>query len=249
VAPGVANGYTARVIRLELDHPTLKLAVVTATNVRCQASPAPLLERMQAAAARVRQDPAAFPEAVRSAVRDMLRVGGYRPSGRGKPASEFLLGAARAQGLPVVNNLVDINNLVSLATALPVSMFDADKLGASAHLRFGRAGERYVFNASGQTMDIAGIPVVCRAGREAGGEPVPADEPVGNPVKDSMLAKVGPDTRNVVAVVYGSRALPPDHLERAARDLQSLLQAFAFAGACAWYRVPESEPNPTQAVR
>lgn len=238
VAPAVAAGYTARVIRLELDHPTLRLAVVTATNVRCEPSPAPLLERMQAAAARVRQDPSAFPEAVRTAVREVLRVGGYRPSGRGKPASEFLLGVAREQGLPVVNNLVDINNLVSLATALPVSMFDADKLGDPAHVRFGRAGEHYVFNASGQTMDIAGIPVVCRASREAGGDSNAADEPVGNPVKDSMLAKVGPDTRNVVAVVYGSRTLPPDHLEPAARELQALLQELAGAGACTWYRVP-----------
>ncbi|MBL8945926.1 MAG: hypothetical protein JNK45_22370, partial [Myxococcales bacterium] len=32
-------------------------------------------------------------EAVRTAVRKLLRHGGYKPSGRGKPASEYLLGA------------------------------------------------------------------------------------------------------------------------------------------------------------
>jgi hypothetical protein len=67
------------------------------------------------------------------------------------------------QGLPVVNNLVDINNLVSLGTALPISMFDADKLGTPAVIRFGRPRECYIFNVSGQSMDVSGIPVICRA--------------------------------------------------------------------------------------
>jgi hypothetical protein len=47
------------------------------------------------------------------------------------------------QGLLVVNNLVDINNLVSLGTALPISMFDADKLGTPVVVRFGQPDERY----------------------------------------------------------------------------------------------------------
>ena len=120
----------------------------------------------------------------------------------------------------MVNNLVDINNLVSLATGLPVSMFDADKLGTPAVVRFGRPGESYVFNASGQSMDVSGIPVICRGS---------TDEPVGNAVKDSMLAKVGFETRNVLAVVYGSTKLGDGLLDVAARELRTLL--FELAGA------------------
>jgi len=212
-------------IRFELDHPTLRLAAVSASPVQCAPSPDGLVQRMRAAAARVRDDRSAFPEAVRTAVRDVLRVGGYSPSGRGKPASEFLLGAACGEGLPVVSNLVDINNLVSLATALPISMFDADNLQVPAAIRFGRPGESYVFNASGQRMDLAGIPVVCRAA---------TDEPVGNPVKDSMLAKVSPDTHRVLAVVYGSSKLVDGCLEDAARQLQTLLTEFAAATEGDW---------------
>lgn len=191
---------------------------------------------MRLAATRVREDRAAFSEAVRTAIRDVLRVGGYRPSGRGKPASEFLLASACEGGLPVVNNLVDINNLVSLATALPISMFDADKLTVPAVVRFGRPGESYVFNASAQSMDLRGIPVVCRAGDEQRNEQrdeqrKQADaEPVGNPVKDSMLAKVGPQTTAVLAVVYGSRTLGREPMESAVRQLQTLLTEFASAG-------------------
>ena len=210
-------------IRFSLDHPTLRLAVVSAGPVRCEPSPPDLVERMRVAAERVRRDPTAFPDAVRVAIRDVMRVGGYKPSGRGRPASEFLCAVACEQGLPVVNNLV------SLGTALPISMFDADRLGTPVVIRFGRPAERYIFNVSGQSMDVSGIPVICSAA---------TDEPVGNAVKDSMLAKVGPETCNILAVVYGSTKLDDGLLERAARQLQTLLTEFAFAQDCAWSIVP-----------
>ena len=216
-------------IRFSLDHPTLRLAVVSAGPVRCEPSPPDLVERMSVTAERVRRDPTAFPDAVRVAIRDVMRVGGYKPSGRGKPASEFLCAVACEQGLPVVNNLVDINNLVSLGTALPISMFDADKLGTPVVIRFGRPAERYIFNLSGQSMDVSGIPVICRAA---------TDEPVGNAVKDSMLAKVGSETRKVLAVVYGSTKLDDGLLEGAARELTTLLAEFAFAQDCGWSIIP-----------
>jgi DNA/RNA-binding domain of Phe-tRNA-synthetase-like protein len=217
-------------MRFSLDHPTLRLAVVSTSSVCCKPSPPELVERMNEAALRARRDPSASSAAVRAAIRDVLRVGGYKPAGRGKPASEFLHAVACEQGLPVVNNLVDINNLVSLRTALPISMFDADKLGAPALIRFGRPRECYVFNVSGQSMDVTGIPVICRA---------LSDEPVGNAVKDSMLAKVGPETRNVLAVVYGSTKLDDGLLEGAARELQTLLTEFASAQDCTWSIRPD----------
>jgi hypothetical protein len=48
-----------------------------------------------------------------------------------------------------------------------------------------------------------------------------------------MLAKVGPETRNVIAVVYGSTKLDDGLLEGAARKLQTLLAEFASAESCA----------------
>ncbi len=112
--------------------------------------------------------------------------------------------------MPVANNLVDINNLVSLVTALPITIFDTDKLGTPAVVRFDRPDERCVFNASGQSMDVTGIPVICRTA---------TDEPAGNAVKDSMLANVRPETRNILAVVYGSTKRDGGLLERAAHEL------------------------------
>ena len=40
---------------------------------------------------------------VRSAVRDLLRHGGFKPTGRSKPASEYLLRAAREERLTSIN--------------------------------------------------------------------------------------------------------------------------------------------------
>jgi len=140
------------------------------------------------------------PDAVRAAVRDMLRHGAYKPTGRGKPASEFLLQAAQRGEFPRVHAAVDANNAISLASGLPGSVFDADLVGRRLLLRYGRAGESYVFNPSGQSIDLEDLIVVCR-------ESAAGWEPCGNPVKDSMVTKIHPGTRDVVAVLYAPRAL------------------------------------------
>lgn len=207
-------------LRLALEHPRLWLGVVRAERVRAAPSPESLLAELAAAEARVQQEATAFPEAVRTAVRDLLRVGGYKPTGRGKPASELLLSLAQKGAFPRIANLVDLANLTSLESALPISIFDGDRLGPAPSVRFGRADERYVFNASGQSMDLEGLPVICRG---------PACEPVGNPVRDSMLCKVQPETRSVLAVVYGTHALPESTLRSACESLAARLREHADA--------------------
>ena len=67
----------------------------------------------------------------------MLRHGAYKPSGRGKPASEFLLHAALRGEFPLVHGPVDANNAISLASGLPGSIFDADLTGPRLFLRHG----------------------------------------------------------------------------------------------------------------
>jgi DNA/RNA-binding domain of Phe-tRNA-synthetase-like protein len=127
----------------------------------------------------------------------MLRNGRYKPTGRGKPASEYLARAA-AEAFPRINALVDINNLVSLEERLPISLWDLDRVGDGAvRFRLGRAGEAYVFNPAGQTLDVEDLVVGCRLTPEA-----PEGEPVVSPIKDSQLAKTGDGTHRVAACVY-----------------------------------------------
>src|SRR5687768_8683584 len=58
----------------------------------------------------------------REAVRQMIRAGGFKPSGRNKPAQEYLLRTAmEPDGLPFIFNVVDWINAVSLSSGLPIS--------------------------------------------------------------------------------------------------------------------------------
>jgi len=165
-----------------------------------------------------------FPPApVKEAVRKLLKRGGFKPSGRNKPASEYLAQAAREGRFPRINNLVDINNLLSLETGLPISLLDLKAFGGRAALRYGQAGEKYVFNSAGQEIDLQDLLLVC-ARRDG------AWVPCGNPVKDSMAGKLKEDTGSALGVIYGSQECEPGramaaHVERFA----ALLKEFAGA--------------------
>ena len=94
--------------------------------------------------------------------------------------------------------MVDANNIISLESLLPISVFDVAKLGSRLIVRIGEPGEGYVFNQSGQWLDVKRCIVCCR-GAERG-------EPVGSPVKDSMATKVFDDATHFCGVIYGTTA-------------------------------------------
>lgn len=135
-------------------------------------------------------------EHVRGAVRDLLRHGGYKPTGRGKPASEYLVRAATEGRLWSINVAVDACNVVSLHSGLPISVIDLDR--ATAPLRIGCAApdDRYVFNASGQEIRLGGL--LCL---------FDAEGPCANAVKDAQRTKTGPETRHTLSLVWGTLAL------------------------------------------
>jgi DNA/RNA-binding domain of Phe-tRNA-synthetase-like protein len=157
--------------------------------------------------------PLASDEAVRGAVRDLLRHGGFKPTGRSKPASEYLLKAAEGGFLGPINLAVDACNVVSLHSGLPISVVDLDR--ARGPLRIGLAAPdaTYVFNASGQAIDVGGL--LCLHD---------ADGPCANAVKDAQRTKTTGDTRRVLVVVWGTVALP-DRARRAAAWYRELLVA------------------------
>jgi hypothetical protein len=138
----------------------------------------------------------------RTAVRGLLRYGTYKPSGRSKPSSEYLLAAALQGDFPLVNGPVDVNNAISLESGFPASIFDIELCGAELLLRRGMAGESYVFNPSGQSIDLKDLLCVYRAEGNSW-------LPCGSPVKDSMTTKVSESTHNVAAVIYAPFAEPP----------------------------------------
>jgi DNA/RNA-binding domain of Phe-tRNA-synthetase-like protein len=131
-------------------------------------------------------------EELRTAVRDMLRHGGYKPTGRGKPASEYLLRTAQEAGIRPINLAVDACNIVSLHSGFPISVIDLDLAAPPFGIDVAEAGTTYVFNASGQEIDVKGL--VCL--HDAGG-------PCANAVKDSQRTKTRSETLRTLSVIWG----------------------------------------------
>jgi DNA/RNA-binding domain of Phe-tRNA-synthetase-like protein len=141
--------------------------------------------------------PLAASDAIRAAIRDMLRHGGYKPTGRGKPASEYLLRTVTVDGaLPAINAAVDACNAVSLHSGIPISVVDLDRARAPFAIGVAEAGMRYVFNAAGQEIDLAGL--ICL---------FDADGPCANAVKDAQRTKTRDTTRRTLSVLWAAAGL------------------------------------------
>jgi DNA/RNA-binding domain of Phe-tRNA-synthetase-like protein len=160
--------------------------------------------------------PLASDDAVRAAVRDVLRRFGYKPTGRGKPASEYLIRAVGDGALAAINLAVDACNAVSLHSGLPISVVDLDKLQAPLAVALQPEGAAYVFNLGGQTIDVAGLPCLV----DAGG-------PCANAVKDAQRTKTDGNTRATLSLVWGAHGLG----ERTARTVAWYRELLARAGA------------------
>ena len=101
--------------------------------------------------------PVRAPEGTKTQIRDLLRVGGFKPSGRSKPASEYLIKAAEGGFLGPINTAVDVCNVVSLHSGIPISVVDLDRVQGDLSVRIAAPETRYVFNASGQEIDVSGL--------------------------------------------------------------------------------------------
>ncbi|MCA9780397.1 MAG: hypothetical protein KC800_26915 [Candidatus Eremiobacteraeota bacterium] len=146
---------------------------------------------------------------VKKAVRDLLRFGGYKPSGRGRPASESLVKAVEDGRFPAIHPVVDFFNVVSLQSGFPISVLDADKLEGETGFRLGETDESYIFNPSGQELKVEGLPVLFD---QVG--------PTGSPVKDAQRTKVDSSTTRFFVVVWGTNELP-EQLEQVRRRVDA----------------------------
>lgn len=130
---------------------------------------------------------------VRSAIRELLRFGGYKPAGRGKPSSEYLARLGSQSNVPKINLAVDIGNIVSLYSGLPVSVIDFSKINEPVSIKTASPGESYIFNQSGQQIDLTGL--ICL---------YDACGPCANAVKDSQRTKTSPTTTTTLNIIWGA---------------------------------------------
>ena len=145
--------------------------------------------------------PSPWPEPepeIRGIIRDVLRQAGFKPTGRSKPASEYLTRAQGEGGVRPINFAVDVCNVVSLYSGLPISVVDLDLLEPPARIAVAPEGSSYVFNPTGQTIDVGRL--ICLHD---------AQGPCANAVKDAQRTKTHPKTRATLTVMWSSQKLQP----------------------------------------
>lgn len=147
-------------------------------------------------------------EEQKKAVRTLLRAGGYKPSGRGRPASESLVKAFHDGRFPEIHPVVDFFNWLSMETGLPISVLDEDLVVGDWEFRLGEIGESYIFNPSGQELKVEGLLLLADQ-----------DGATGSPVKDAQRTKISETTRTFLVVVWGTAELP-ESLSRAAKEIE-----------------------------
>ena len=138
-----------------------------------------------------------FDDTTKVVVRDLLRHGGFKPAGRSKPCSEYIRSAAGKSRFPLINPAVDATNIAALHGCIPVSTVDLDRTSGDLRVGIAAPGSSYVFNPSGQTIDLTGL--LCLHD---------GDGPCANAVKDAQRTKTDAETTRTLTLIWGTIALP-----------------------------------------
>src|SRR5262249_42051257 len=116
---------------------------------------------------------------------------------RSKPASEYLVRAVGESALSSINAAVDVCNIVSLHSGLPISVVDLVKAKPPFRIGIAVPGSSYVFNATGQSIDLEGL--LCL---------FDAEGPCANAVKDAQRTKTDAQTLRTLTVIWSTKSLP-----------------------------------------
>ena len=140
-------------------------------------------------------DPKSIPDDLRADIRALLRAGGFRPSGRSKPSSEYLAKAAGEGRLSSINVAVDVCNITSLQSGFPISVIDLDRSKGPWSIGLAEPKSSYIFNPAGQSIDIGQL--LCL---------FDAHGPCANAVKDAQRTKTCETTTQTLSVIWGTTA-------------------------------------------
>ena len=202
---------------LRKHSPSLQLGVLTANvhySEECKELWALMDEACDMAAAGIAlEEISGLPNV--AAARKAYRSCGKDPA-RYRLSSEALLRrVVQGKGLYKVNNIVDINNLISLKYHFSIGAFDMDAVEFPVEFRIGRAGEPYEGIGRGE-LNIENLPVL------ADGK-----GPFGSPTSDSMRTRTHDGMERLLFCVlsFGGAS----NMEAALVETISLLERFAGA--------------------
>jgi DNA/RNA-binding domain of Phe-tRNA-synthetase-like protein len=117
------------------------------------------------------------------------------------------------KSFPQINAVVDIINLLSVESRLPIGLYDLAQVQGDIVFRAGRTAETYK-GIGKYDLNLEGLPVFCD---EIG--------PHGSPTSDSERTMVTSATQNIAAILVSFGG--PDGLESSCQRLSDLLQRYA----------------------
>jgi DNA/RNA-binding domain of Phe-tRNA-synthetase-like protein len=132
-------------------------------------------------------------------------------------AEALLRRVIAGKGLPQINAVVDVINLVSVESRLSIGLYDLAQVQGDITFRAGRAGESYK-GIGKYDLNLDGLPVFCDG-----------LGPHGSPTSDSERTMVTGETKHVVAAIISFGG--GEGLERWARRLGELFQRYASASS------------------
>jgi DNA/RNA-binding domain of Phe-tRNA-synthetase-like protein len=195
--------------------PRTALGCVTA-QIDATDSPAELLAELRACEQAILQlpDPRAVLESQAiSATRAGYKTLGKDPARYRGSAEALLRRVIAGKALPHINAVVDVINLVSVESRLPIGLYDLARVQGDVVFRAGRAGETYK-GIGKYDLNLEDLPVFCDA-----------LGPHGSPTSDSERTMVTNATQQVLGVIisFGGK----DSLERWTERLAALLRSHA----------------------
>jgi len=203
--------------KLKAKCPRTALACVTA-HVVAGASPAALLQEMKTRENEIQKLP--FPRGVLESMQVETARKAYKALGkdpaRYRGSAEALLRRVVAgKGLPQINAVVDVINLVSVESRLPIGLYDLEHIVGDIVFRAGREGETYK-GIGKYDLNLEGLPLFA----DTGG-------PHGSATSDSERTMVAGATKQVLAVLISFSGM--EGLGRWAQRMSDLLKQQAAA--------------------
>ncbi len=203
--------------KLKAKCPRTALACVTA-HVVAGASPAALLQEMKTRENEIQKLP--FPRGVLESMQVETARKAYKALGkdpaRYRGSAEALLRRVVAgKGLPQINAVVDVINLVSVESRLPIGLYDLEHIVGDIVFRAGREGETYK-GIGKYDLNLEGLPLFA----DTGG-------PHGSATSDSERTMVTGATKQVLAVLISFSGM--EGLGRWAQRMSDLLKQHAAA--------------------
>lgn len=187
-------------------------------EVETGATPTALDEALRACEERIAK--LGDPRAILEAPAILATRAGYKALGkdpaRYRGSAEALLRRVIAgKGLPRINSVVDVINLVSVESRLPIGLYDLAHVEGAIEFRAGRTGETYK-GIGKYDLNLEGLPLFADA-----------KGPHGSATSDSERTMVTENTKRVLAIIVSFGG--PNSLEQWNQRLAELLSAHTAA--------------------